>query len=693
VSAAATAARPRFSLGAHAALATSILALLASGTLGPLPAAIVAVVIGWAIWRDHRGLTPTARAERLGNWAALAYLLGFGADLLVLSHDLLGASIRLLLFLVLLRLLTTRSDRDRLQILLISFLAVVASTAATTEISFSLPLALYIVVALGALAGRQADLAAAAGGSVPIPRAPAVWPLLGSAGATLALGLGIFFLIPHIGTGYFRAGGSIRQQVSGFSGRVELGSINRIKRNHEIVMRVRSNSPLPPGGTLRWRGMTFDAYDGRSWTRTQASIAWMRIGSGGFRLATPTGLPLFDYSISLEPLDTPALFAAAEALQVDSRDFLHLGSADDGALQLTAVRRNRIDYEVRSELTDMLRLNRRLEGLGRDYPAAIAATYLPLPPLDPGIRGVADELAAGATDPLAIAERIERGLKERYTYTLDVQDDGVADPLARFLLARAPGHCEYFATAMAVMLRVQRVPSRVVTGFLRGGYSDLHGTLLVRQSDAHSWVEVYFPAHGWVAFDPTPPQPEEAGASFWARWVRGLEQVEIAWDTWVIGLDLRDQSAILSAIRDAASGGIAAAAAFARGASGLAPGTAALLLTALLGAIAALGWRRLRFSGLFPPGWRRRPARARLDPILGIYSRFLRELARRGVSRQPSHTPHELVRLAIERAGVPREGTELTDLYCRVRYGGAHATAQELERAEALLTRMRKRAG
>jgi transglutaminase-like putative cysteine protease len=683
----AAAARPRFSLGAHAALAASILALLASGTLGPLPAAILATVIALAIWRDHRGLAPTARAERLGNWAALAYLIAFTADLLVLSHDLLGASIRLLVFLVLLRLLTARSDRDRLQILLISLLAMVASTASTTEISFSVPLAVYVVAALGALAARQADLAAGAGGSLAVPRVPALAPLLGRSGATLALGLGIFFLIPHIGTGYFRAGGSIRQKVSGFSGRVELGSINRIKRNHEIVMRVRLSSPLPPGGTLRWRGMTFDAYDGRSWTRTRASIAWLRISSGGFRLAAPTGLPVLDYSISLEPLEAPALFAAAEPLQVDSSDFFHLGSADDGGLQLTSVRRDRIDYQVRSELTDMLRLKRRLEGLGRDYPASIAATYLSLPPLDPGIRGVAEELAAGATDPLAIAERIERGLRERYTYTLDVEDEGVADPLARFLLAHAPGHCEYFATAMAVLVRLEGVPSRVVTGFLRGTYSDLHGTLLVRQSDAHSWVEVYFPGRGWVAFDPTPPQPEEAEASLWARWIRGLEQIEIAWDTWVIGLDLRDQSSILSAVRDEAARGLAAAAGFARRAFALGPGTVVLLLV-LVGSIAALAWRRPRLPRLLQSWWRRRGRRAPRDPILQLYSRFLAELARRGLARHPSQTPHELVRLAIEHAGVPREGTDLTDLYCRVRYGGARATPQELERAERLLTRL-----
>ena len=99
-------------------------------------------------------------------------------------------------------------------------------------------------------------------------------------------------------------------------------------------------------------------------------------------------------------------------------------------------------------------------------------------------------------------------LKTRFGYTLQLPRTPVNDPIANFLFERKQGHCEYFASSMAVMLRTLGIPSRVVNGFRSDEFNDLTGNYVVRAKDAHSWVEAYFPGYGWQTFDPTP-----AGAS------------------------------------------------------------------------------------------------------------------------------------------------------------------------------------
>src|SRR5204863_9121503 len=91
----------------------------------------------------------------------------------------------------------------------------------------------------------------------------------------------------------------------------------------------------------------------------------------------------------------------------------------------------------------------------------------------------------------------------KFRYTLELPSQRQKDPVAFFLFERKAGHCEYFASAMAILLREEGVPSRIVTGFRGGEWNELTGNFIVRAKDAHSWVEVYFPGVGWYAFDPT----------------------------------------------------------------------------------------------------------------------------------------------------------------------------------------------
>src|ERR1019366_5904852 len=111
----------------------------------------------------------------------------------------------------------------------------------------------------------------------------------------------------------------------------------------------------------------------------------------------------------------------------------------------------------------------------------------------------------------------ESYLRKNFSYTLELPKTDMRDPIANFLFRRKKGHCEYFASAMAVMLRTIGIPSRVTTGFAGGVYNPISGWYVVRASDAHSWVEAYLPRLGWTTFDPTPPDPNPPQLSLASR--------------------------------------------------------------------------------------------------------------------------------------------------------------------------------
>jgi len=163
-----------------------------------------------------------------------------------------------------------------------------------------------------------------------------------------------------------------------------------------------------------------------------------------------------------------------------------------------------------------------------------------LPPIDPRIQQLAEQITAGSTNEYDKAANIQRYLIAHYSYTLDLSGPRVADPLANFLFVRRSGHCEYFASAMTVMLRAIGIPARYATGFLPGEYNDVGGDYIIRESDAHTWVEVYFPGYGWMTFDPTPPGNDNHGGLL-ARMGLYWDWFQFAWGEWVINYDFTHQ--------------------------------------------------------------------------------------------------------------------------------------------------------
>ena len=313
---------------------------------------------------------------------------------------------------------------------------------------------------------------------------------------------------------------------------------------------------------------------------------------------------------------------------------------------------------------------------------------------------------ARAQSPYEAARAIEAHLNRNayegdYRYSLEMRAKG-PDPLSDFLFNVRAGHCEYFATAMAVMLRTLRIPARVVNGFQTGEYNAAADAYVVRQADAHSWVEVYFSeADAWVAFDPTPADGRPAGTSgqgVLGAFHRYADALELFWIQHVVAYDRQGQRAlartISSQINDytraasvSADGLGALFAAWFGGRGGGLSGALGYVATPLALApasllLAGVGLLWLRRKGLFARATKRGGAEA-ARTIVEFYERMTAALNTRGLVRRADQTPLEFA----EAVGSP-EVLAVTGAYNRVRYGAHDLTRAEAEEVERNLRKI-----
>jgi hypothetical protein len=165
------------------------------------------------------------------------------------------------------------------------------------------------------------------------------------------------------------------------------------------------------------------------------------------------------------------------------------------------------------------------------------------PRLDARIAQMARQVTESADNNYDRALLLERYLMTNYEYTLQLPRTVPQDPLADFLFVRKRGHCEYFASSMAIMLRTLGIPSRVVNGFRTSEFNDLTSNYVIRASSAHSWVEAYFPGSGWISFDPTPGAARTATTG-WSRMLLYVDAMASFWREWVVNYDVNHQRAI-----------------------------------------------------------------------------------------------------------------------------------------------------
>ena len=595
----------------------------------------------------------------------------FSSRLVFLSERLIFATVHLTFYLKLHTLLHQESPGERSRLHLICVFEMLAAASMTVDATFVIPLTLFVVV--GALVLTLEQSRPAPVDEVMLPRAMVLTiPLL----AVAAI---VFVTLPRAAFGGFRLGGITGITVTGFSERVRLGDFEEIRRDGGVVMRIVADdvSVSPP----RWRGPAYDRYENAEWRQTLSGVSNLPRGRGTFLLDRPSDGPRTTSEVFLEPLDTDVLFLPpASSELVTTVRFVYV----DQYLTLRtgrsarAGRRYAVSWDHSAEpATSPVGGVERLSARRRRL-------YTQLPELSARFHGLAAEVTVGQ-DGLEAARLAERHLQTSYGYTLSPPARVHPDPLEDFLFEARAGHCEYFATAMVMMMRARDIPSRLVTGFTRGEINDVGEFEVVRKTNAHAWVEVFDAQRGWVAFDPTPASSGVAGFRDVSILSQSIDSLFMLWDMYVVAFDVERQRGVLgNAMRvgDAVLVAAARGVAFVRRYKTAVGGALLFILVVWVLSHTSLA-RGFRFRFPFWP-WRRKLAGG--EPPVRFYAKLLGLLAQLGIEKPLGETAFEFARqLEASLPGI----TEVTLLYYRVRFGDEVLSREDQAHAERLCAAIR----
>jgi transglutaminase-like putative cysteine protease len=528
----------------------------------------------------------------------------------------------------------------------------------------------------------------------------------------------VFAMVPRVGLGFLMGG--VRRQIgiAGFSDEVRLGMHGLISTdNQTVVLRAQVATVASIANerdrdrvisSLYWRGTVYDTYDKGQWlrsredkSRTQLSVTSSSADlSRTYLLADPFDphppvgrraalLDAIEQTVEIVALSHPVAFAIDRPVAFElsppptgSFTAVDLDPRWSGEVSLRMFHVNPANpYERRQPMAEFMGASYRVYSRDASHGKIARATfadeelapdaldnYLRVPEsLAPRVRDLATTIANGQPSPAAEVQAVVDWLKRTHGYTVDLKrDERIADPLEDFLFAEKAGHCEYFASAAAILLRLGGVPTRYVNGFLGGEWNDLRKVITVRENRAHSWVEAYLGQEGgWVRVDATPAVDRISHMGI----VRQLlDSAELFWGRWVVEYNASQQ--LLLAQRLGQRFGFSGRAYYP--VRNRAPLTRkeVLVVTALVVLAVAIASQRKRLRG-----WRTREAVARAhqqseQPIFRIYQATLRRLATGGTARLPSESPHAyLARMEGQRLAGVAVLARLTDSYASARYG------------------------
>jgi protein-glutamine gamma-glutamyltransferase len=648
-------------------------------------------------------------SERWTTPLSILYFVFFAADYFLFSRNFLPATIHLALFGVVIRMFSLRRERDHITLAILAFLMVLASAVLTVDSIFLLSFAVFMMMAVGTFvlmemrrSGHAASIQARHSND-PWEHRHLAFSLARVVPALMLMilicGTAMFFLMPRMSAGYMGGYSFGTNLSSGFSDRVQLGQIGEIQQSNAVVMHIQIDGDRVGGSDLHWRGVALADFDGRIWSNPKDQFLLQRQPDNSFLV--PRNNPalrsyatanlerehLIHYRVLMEPIGTNVFFLAPWARSV-SGDYRLVAGDSSGAVydfdSQHAITRYEADSNIAAPAPAELR------AAGRDYPERIAATYLRLPAVDPRVARLAAQVTNSANNDFDKATAIENNLMTHFGYTLELPRAPVKDPIANFLFERKQGHCEYFASAMAIMLRTLGIPSRVVNGFRSDEFNDLTGNYVIRAKNAHSWVEAYFPGYGWQTFDPTP-----AGASGtpqgWQRLALYIDAMSSFWRDWVVSYDSSHQYSLGQAAIGGTRGLWEGARIWARNkyASMLrwarhsqnrvehSPGRWAILGLAIAVGLFLLG-NIGRIAHLLHERWlQAHPERSPEQAASMWYRRMARALARRGVEKPAAETPQEFVK-KIENGRLREPVARFTAAYEAARFGDSAEDVKRL---------------
>ena len=662
-----------WSLRAHWALSIALLGLFTDAARWALAAATAAWAVGAMM--DRAG-TPRTALARLGSPLVALFLAAAAADFAFGSRDLLASVSLLALGVQSVKFLLPKGSRDGWQLCAVAFLEFLAAAAGTDAPAFAFFAFLFFVAssgAMGALHDQEAEEAGRPAGGYAVPARTAAVVLLAAGIGGFLASAALFALIPRLEFRRVLQRFGRAQGVPGFSDTITLREVTGIKADRRVAARVEFPE-LRPGlspANLYLRGAVYSRYEDGVWRHGGATS--LPVPRAGFQhfvgdAATPDSAA----DITLEPADHPALFTYGHPLLLEGA-FAPVLSDGEGNLSLPHPSHPTLRYRVRfaGDPAGRSRTGRRA-----------GAEHLAFPQGHEDVRALAKEVAGDAGTDRERAERILRFFGSGFRYSLS----DPAPSIREFLFRKRAGHCEHYAAGLSLLLRGAGIPSRVAAGYLGGEWNGVGKYLIVRQSDAHAWVEAWIDGR-WATLDATPaagdssPFRTRTGVlGLYADWLRQR------WDKYVVNYSLGMQA-------DAVRGGIRAVrrtgTAFRfRGWDGI--GAAAR--RGAVGALMAIPAFYLLFRFLR----KRREFLGEGSPF-GLprlprpYARLVRRLDRNRFRRHPGETLEETLASAVRsRLDLSSDAARFLSLYHRDRFGPAPLAPEAREEAFRLADRLRR---
>lgn len=693
----------RFMTNALAAL--GVLALVSSGqfsrvvSLIVLGGLIVALLVRES-WQRHP-------AFRHVDTVSLVLVIALQVTRFVLGASSLDVLIEFAAALQIIRLATRRGAVHDQQVIVLALLHLIAGTVLGGGLGYGLCFAGVLIVAPGALVlshlrrevegNYRQGARDRTGLPVDVPRILRSRRVVGRSFilATCLLSIPIFLFTAMLFIAFPRVGLSLLQlnqnhqgPIIGFSDHIDLATSGALRTDPTPAMRITIpdlGDDAPSWMTMHLRGRALDNYDGKGWSQTDAQLhavegydAPIALDPGGTGWAN--GKP---WRIDLDAFEPPILFFPQHATSFSlQRPDSILGSSKitpvrgaDGEFRYQPAEHG-VEYQVyvdRSETTFHTPLT-----------AHERQIYVRLPEIPSRIRELAEEWTADASTPSAKAQAIVERLHHDYRYDLETPSGKADDPLDDFLFESKKGHCEYFSTALAVMLRTLDIPARTVNGFAGGTYNRFGKFYVVRQGDAHTWVEVFVDGQGWATFDPTPPsgsasQVESTGILATLRDL--VEATSERWDRHVVNYDLDQQYGLFRSMsgnkrgssRPALGGGGAWIAVVGVG-------------VVIVGTILWLRRRRVAPAGAPKPLRRTKSEIAATQ----LYENLETAMGAHGIHRPVGTPPLRHAEALVEAAHpMAPDILEVTRAYLGARFGGSPLTESQLDELQARVRQVR----
>lgn len=612
---------------------TGCAGLFITGPLNPvmlIPA--LGLIPGYIrLWKDM----PPAQ-KWIVNSLSVSALFLFTFDALIVTGDLFIAVAHLTIVFQAIKSFDLKEPWDHLQVYFMSLLQLIIASELTRSIVFGVVFIIFLIALVTAMVISH-FLKEGTFRKIKLKMPVTVISIL-----TL-LATGIFFVsAPRVKGGIVGKSRVTGIKTAGFSEKVDFGSFGEVKLDPTIVMRVEVSGERFP---LYWRGLTLDYFDGISWENTLEERRSIHKIGEEFRIKNITATTI--QRIYAEPIDTDVVFGLGEIVAVESPGAM-LFMDEARSLFLPAKKHRRLYYTLYS--------------IPLERPAADKTRYLQMPPMMDKITELANRITAMGRTESEKANLIEGFLKTDYKYSLSVNPppEGIT-PVEDFLFNSKQGYCEHYATSMVLMLRAIRIPARVVTGFLGGEENKYGDYIIVRQSDAHSWVETVIDGR-WKRLDPTPPAPQFKMPSLPSLYIDSLR---LKWYRYVVNFSSSDQKNLIRyfsmpfvkmpKMPEIRIDGLKA--------------IFYIFLIAGFIAITIFLLSRIKIR--------------RYGFVTADYLRFRRYLKRKGAKITASSTPSDIAEEA-SRLGMSEKAFEFIRLYEMARFGGKELSSDQKERYKSL---------